>query len=212
MKKIILLLFAWTTTVVWGQSLLTPELLWKMGRVSDPRLSPDGSKVVYGIRRTDLSANKGNSDLWLLDMTTGQTKPLCADSSNESSARWSGDGKRIYFLCDASGSSQLWSVQPDGSDRKQVSFLKDDINEYGVAQNGSRIWMTIDVKVKRFLGKDIYPDLSKTTGKVYDDLMFRHWDTWDDGTYKHIFCVVLFKATASPTRRISCPVNRSIPL
>ncbi len=187
MKKIILLLFVWTTTVASGQSLLTPELLWKMGRVSDPRLSPDGSKVVYGIRRTDLSANKGNSDLWIMDMMTGQTKPLCSDSSNESSARWSTDGNRIYFLGDASGSSQLWSVRADGSDRKQVSYLKDDINEYGIAQNGSRIWMTIDVKVKRFLGKDIYPDLPKTSGKVYDDLMFRHWDTWDDGTYKHIF-------------------------
>lgn len=174
-----------------GQQTLTPELLWKFSRVSDPKVSPDGKSVVYSIRNVDLTSNKGNTDLWLLDLSTNSTKVLSADSSNESSARWSGDGKTIYFLNDAGGSSQLWSISPDGTGKKQLSKLNDDINEYGIAANGSMIWVTIDVKVKSFLGRDIYPDLPKTSGRVYDDLMFRHWDTWDNGVYKHVFVAPL---------------------
>ncbi len=165
---------------------LTPELLWKLGRVSDPQLSSDGSMAIYNIRRYDMAANKGNSDIWLYNFTSGIAKAIASDSSNESQARWSTDGKRIIYLNDK-GSSQLWSMNVDGSDKVQVSDLSSDINAFGISGNGRMIWITQDVKMDKFLGKEKYADLPKTTGHVYDDLMMRHWDSWADGSYSHIF-------------------------
>ncbi|MFM2206134.1 MAG: hypothetical protein RL213_109 [Bacteroidota bacterium] len=188
MKRILALSFLLSAAIVAdAQQSLTPELLWKFSRISDPHVSPDGSSVVYCVRNVNLAANKGNTDLWLVDAVNGNAKSLAADSVNETSPRWSPDGSKIYFLSDAGGSSQLWSIRADGSGRKQETRLDFDINGFGIAPSGGMIWITADVKVRAFNGKDIYPDLPKTSGRIYDDLMFRHWDTWDNGMYSHVF-------------------------
>jgi dipeptidyl aminopeptidase/acylaminoacyl peptidase len=170
---------------------LTPELLWKLGRVSEAQLSPDGTKAVYNIRRFDIQNNKGNTDIYLYDYSTRTTKAIAADSSNETQPRWSSDGKKIFYLNDDKGSNQLYSMNADGSDRKQVSNLPSDINAFGISGNGRMIWIAQDVKLDKFYGKDKYPDLPKTSGRVYEDLMMRHWDQWADGNYSHIFIAPL---------------------
>ena len=186
MKKIIFLLIGLSMFDTIKADWLTPELLWKLGRVSDAQLSPDGNSVVYNIRNYNLEANKGNSDLWLYDFKSKTTHPISADSSNETMPRWSRDGKKIYFLNDK-GSSQVWSMNPDGTDKQQISNTASDINLYGFSANGNSLWLSMDVKLDAFLGKDKYNDLPKATGHVYDDLMMRHWDSWADGNYSHIF-------------------------
>lgn len=186
-KHFLLIVFLATSQLIFAQQLLTPESLWKFARVSDPRLSADGAKVVYSVRNVNLAANKGNYDIWIVDLKDHASRKLSADSSNETSARWSPDGSRIFFLSDAGGTSQLWSIAPDGSSKRQESHLDNDINSFGIAASGKMIWMTMDVKVGKFDGKDHYTDLPKSTGRIYDDLMFRHWDTWENGTYSHVF-------------------------
>lgn len=186
MKKSILFLFALSFLNNVKAEWITPELLWKLGRVSDAQISPDGNSVVYNIRNFDVQLNKGNSDLWLYDFKLKTVRAIASDSSNETMPRWSSDGKKIYYLFDK-GSSQIWSMNPDGSDKKQISKTESDISNYGFSGDGKTVWMTMDVKLDNFLGKDKYPDLPKTTGKVYDDLMMRHWDSWADGNYSHVF-------------------------
>lgn len=186
MKKIGLVLIGFLLINCVKADWLTPELLWKLGRVSDAQISPDGNVVVYNIRNFNLEANKGNSDLWLYDFKTNTVRSLANDSANETMPRWSHDGKRIFYLFDK-GSSQLWSMNPDGSDKKQVSHTDSDVNIYGFSANGEMVWLGMDVKLDAFLGKDKYSDLPKATGHVYDDLMMRHWDSWADGSYSHIF-------------------------
>lgn len=190
MKKIFLSLIFFTTLTIAKADWLTPELLWKLGRVSDAQISPDGNSMVYSIRNYNLVQNKGNSDLWLYDFKTTSIRPIASDSSNETMPRWSTNGKRVFFLNDK-GSSQLWSMNIDGSDKKQLTKTDNDINLYGISPNGSAIWLGMDVKLDAFYGKDKYNDLPKATGKVYDDLMMRHWDSWADGTYSHIFVTSL---------------------
>lgn len=165
---------------------LVPETLWKLHRVSDPQLSPDGTKVLYNIRSYNLEANKGNSDIWIYDFSSNTSKAIASDSANESSAKWNSNGTRIYYLNDKT-SSQLWSMNPDGSDKRQESNTEGDINAFDLSPASNRIWFTKDVKVQKVEGKDIFPDLQKTTGRVYDDLMMRHWDSWADGSFSHIF-------------------------
>jgi dipeptidyl aminopeptidase/acylaminoacyl peptidase len=166
---------------------LTPELLWKLGRVSEPRLSPDGKTVVYGVRTFNVADNKGNSDVWILNLSTTAARPLCSDPSDETNARWRPDGKKICFLApDKSGVSQIWEISPDGTGKVQVTSNASDISNYGYAQALNNIWFTSDVKLDK-QATDLYPDLPKATARIYDDLMYRHWNAWSDGTYSHVF-------------------------
>jgi len=165
---------------------MKPEDLWKMGRVSDPQVSPDGKEVLYTVRSYDLAANKGNSDLWKVVIATRAAIRLTTGAGNETSAKWSADGKKVFYLDDQSGTSCLYSMMPNGSSMTEEARLDGDINAYGIAASGNKIWFAMDVKVAK-TARDKYPDLPKATGRLYDDLMYRHWDRWDDGTYSHVF-------------------------
>jgi dipeptidyl aminopeptidase/acylaminoacyl peptidase len=190
MKRILLKLFLvlFIPIILPAQNVLSPEALFKLKRVGEPVLSPKADKLVYSARSYDLAANSGNTDLFIYDFKTNTTKELASDkTSNESSPSWSSDGLRVYFLNDKGGSSQLWSINADGSGLVQQTTLEQDINLYGIAPGEGHIWLAMDVKIQAVTGKEIYSDLQKSTGKVYDDLMMRHWDSWEDGSYSHIF-------------------------
>ena len=179
---------------------MTPEFLWKLGRVSDPQLSPDGKEVLYNIRSYNLQANKGNSDVWKVNLQSGIASPLAKDSSNETSAKWSKDGTKIFYLNDKGGSNQLWSMNSDGSNQSKESNFDYDINAYGISGDGGMIWIAADVKIDKTV-KDLNPDLKKTSGRIYDDLMYRHWDTWADGTYSHILVSAFMNGKISSTTK-----------
>jgi dipeptidyl aminopeptidase/acylaminoacyl peptidase len=184
----VLMLSCITVSADW----LTPELLWKLGRVSDAQLSPDGNSVIYNVRRFNIEANTGNTNIMLYDFSSKTVKPLAADeTSNETQPRWSGDGKYIYYLNDKDESNQLYRMKADGSDKEQLTKLSSDINAYGISADGTMLWIAKDVHLDNYNGKDKYKDLPKTTGRIYDDLMMRHWNQWADGSYSHIFIVGL---------------------
>ncbi|HKR04101.1 MAG TPA: S9 family peptidase [Bacteroidia bacterium] len=169
------------------KGILTPELLWKLGRVYEPRLSPDGKTVIYAIRTFNVPENSGNTDIWILNLANNQSKPLLTDPADESNARWRPDGKKITFLApDKNKIAQIWEINPDGTGKIQVTNNLTDISNYGYAPALNNIWYTASVKLDK-QAVDLYPDLPKATGKIYDDLMYRHWNAWSDGTYSHIF-------------------------
>ena len=89
---------------------LTPETLASLARLSDPQVSPDGSRVVYVLRETDLDANRGRTDLWLLDLGEPGAEPrrLTAHAENDAAPQWSADGAWVYFISGRSGSDQVW--------------------------------------------------------------------------------------------------------
>lgn len=175
------------TTVLQAQN-LTPELLWKLGRVSDPRLSPDGKSVIYHVRTFDLAANKGQGDICLLPLAGGTAITLAGTPADESGARWRPDGKKIGFLmADANGDTQLWEMNPDGTGKTQISSLKGGINNYGYSPTLAHIWYSADVTLDK-KPSEIYPDLPKTDGaRIIDGLMYRHWNAWHDYAYSHLF-------------------------
>jgi dipeptidyl aminopeptidase/acylaminoacyl peptidase len=186
MKKTLLAAAIALTYFAVSAQVITPEFLWKLGRVSDPQLSAAGTEALYNVKNYNLEANSGKSAIWKVNLQTGNTTKVVVDSINGNTARWSADGKKIYFLSGKSGSSQLWSINADGSGLAQVSSFPYDINTYGISSTGNMIWYCADVKVDK-TPKDLNPDLPKATGRIYDDLMYRHWDTWADGTYSHVF-------------------------
>jgi len=90
-----------------AQDVMTPELLWKLKRVSNPAVSPDGRNLAYGIRTYDVGANSGDTDLWLVGVSGGEPVRLTDMKGSESSAAWRPDGQWIGFLSAKGGSNQL---------------------------------------------------------------------------------------------------------
>ncbi len=214
MKKtgILLLLQILFCFTAFSQNRLTPEMLWKLGRVSDPQVSPDGNTVLYNVRVYDLAANRGNSDIYKVDIKTGLVKALTNDEVDETSAKWSTDGSKITFMSTKTGTNQIWEMDTDGTHQNQLSNIPGGINCYGFAANGKNVWYAADVKLDKS-ANEIYPDLPKTTGKIIDNLMYRHWDTWSDGTYSHIF-ITQFVDDKVPVgidimnnERFDCPIK-----
>jgi dipeptidyl aminopeptidase/acylaminoacyl peptidase len=165
--------------------LMTPEVLWSFGRVSEPVISPDKSAILYGITYYDIAQNKGNRELYTIGVDGKDLKQITKTAFSEYSALWRPDGKKIGFLSAESGSMQLWEMNPDGSDRKQISGFKDDIGGFKYSPDGKKIMYTREVAVDKTV-KDIYPDLPLSSGRIMTDLMYRHWDSWVD-SYTHIF-------------------------
>ncbi len=187
-RKLILLLCILTSTLANSQK-LTPELLWKLGRLSDPKISDDGKTVLYNVRTYDVAENKGQSDIYSISTVGGSAINITKSKDDESSARWRPDGKKIGFLCnDKDGVTQLWEMNIDGSERTQVTSFAADISNFQYSPVGNMIWFTSDVKIDKTI-QDIYPDLPKATGRIYDDIMYRHWTSWEDGAYSHVHVV-----------------------
>ena len=167
---------------------LTPELLWKLGRVSDPRLSPDGKTVIYSVRTYDLASNKSQGDLYSVSANGGSISAIANSSADENSARWRPDGKKIGFItADKNGVSQLWEMNPDGSGKTQISNVTGGINNYGYAKSLTHVWYSADVIMEK-KPSEIYPDLPKTeNARIIDGLMYKHWNAWHDYAYSHLF-------------------------
>ncbi len=166
--------------------ILTPEILWSFGRVSDVSVSPDGQYVLYGIRQFNIQINKGQTDYYILSIDGGSPKRLTESSDAKFSAKWRPDGLKIGFISTRSGSPQIWEINPDGSGINQITNITDGINDFLYSPDGKKLLYLKDVKIEKTT-LDIYPDLPKANARIINDLMYRHWDEWEDGLYSHIF-------------------------
>ncbi|MFA5418972.1 MAG: S9 family peptidase [Bacteroidales bacterium] len=165
--------------------LMTPEVLWSFGRVSDPQNSPDGKSVLYGVSYYSIEQNKGNRELYLVDVTGGEPKQLTKTAKSEFNAIWRPDGTKIGFLSSTSGSVQLWEMNPDGSEKTQISNIEGGITGFKYAPDQTRVVFTKEIILENKFAS-LYKDLPLATGRLMNDLMYRHWDEWVD-TYSHVF-------------------------
>ena len=162
----------------------TAEVMWKMSRIGAQTLSPDASKLLYAVTQYNLTENRGISLLWLKDMATGEERCLTDYTSTNHSAQWL-DNQRIAFLSNRSGSTQVWTMDIDSGKVEQATDFEKDVEGFGIVAD--KAFYVQRVKVAPLKGSDKYADMDKSKVRVYDDLMVRHWDYWDDGSYLHIF-------------------------
>ncbi|WP_332879047.1 S9 family peptidase [Massilia sp. S19_KUP03_FR1] len=190
----------------------TVEDMVSMERVGSPAVSPDATRVVYTVRDTDLAKNRGHTELWMVDLRAAKPVPqrLTSNAASSSDPEWSASGDAVYFLSSRSGSSQVWRLPINGGEATRVTDLALDVDNFRVAPNGERIALSMAVFrdcpdlacTKTRLEK---PAQDKTSGKVYDRLFVRHWDTWSDGRN-----AVLFSAPLDSNGRVStAPVSLS---
>jgi len=190
MKKILFVIFALILLInisdAQEKRLMTPEILWSLGRIGEVSVSPDNSTVLFSVRYYDIQKNKGQSDIYIIPTSGGDYKRLTNSPDAKYSIQWRPDGKKIGFVCTKSGTTQVWEMNPDGTDWKQISSIEGGINDFKYSPDMKKILFTKDIKIDKDI-HDIYPDLQKTNARIYNDLMYRHWDTWADGTNSHLF-------------------------
>jgi len=164
-------------------------------RLAEPRVSPNGRQIVFTVSSLDLEANKRRSDLWVVGTDGAGLRPLLRSDDSESNGTWSPDGRTIYFLSNRGGSSQVWKMSVDGGDAQPVTSLPLDVGSFLLSHDGTKLALTTEVypgttpaETRKRMDDDA---ASKATGKIYDKLFFRHWDTWADGRRSHVFVVPL---------------------
>lgn len=158
---------------------LTPELLWSMGRIGSTVLSPDKTNILYTVTTYNISENRGYSAIYILNSETKETKKLTVNTSkSESDASFIENGRKIVFLCaDDNGTSQLWMMNTDGSNRKCISSEKTDVNGYLFSPDENNVVLIHDVPTETSIIKND-DDLPKATGMVINELMYKHWDRY----------------------------------
>ncbi|MBQ2008155.1 MAG: S9 family peptidase [Alistipes sp.] len=165
----------------------TPDVMWKMGRLGGAALSPDAQTALYTITRYNMTENRGLTQIYTRDMATNEERELTDNTSNNADAQWSADGKTIYFTSSRSGSTQVWQMNADGSAAKQITDVEGGVEGYGIAPTGDKIFYIKKVHAADVKSSDVHKDMDKSQARIYDDLMARHWNYWDEGEYSHIF-------------------------
>ncbi|WP_306521505.1 S9 family peptidase [Rheinheimera sp.] len=172
---------------------LTIEHLNKLNKLYDVVLSSDGRYLVYGQKNGGLAPADSTADLYLMDLSDGnKVKRLTESDSKEHSVKFSSDDASLYFLTDRSGTTQLWRLPLGGGEAQQVTDLPLDVQGYLVSSDNKKLVLTLDVKpgcgdiACTVTAQKLKAD-KKDTAMVYDQLMVRHWDTFEDEFKQHFF-------------------------
>jgi len=162
---------------------VTPEIVQELKKVSGPSCSSDGKYTVYELRQSNIKENKGQTDIYLLNNSTGDITLFAGGDGDQSSPKWKPNAKYVigYFDNDK-------FIEKNVENGETVAFEHQlgDIDNFSYAPDGKHISYTKEVKVD-IMAQDLYPDLPKANAKIYDGLMYRHWTTWEDGLRSHVF-------------------------
>ncbi len=157
---------------------MTPEIMWKFGRLGSFALSPDGSYVLYTVTDIDLQSESRRTNIYKTTATGGNPVQLTSDGG--SSPQWINNGKSIAYV----NKGKLYTMNSDGSEQKLVTGLS-DFEIFSVSPDGNRIYFTKRVKLDQTANEK--HNLPKANVRIINDLMYRHWDYWSDFSYSHIF-------------------------
>ena len=164
--------------------------LLAFARISDPQVSPSGRQVAFVVRRTDLAAKRGRTDIWLMGTDGSAAVTVAEHPEADLSPRWSPDGRTIYFLSKRSGSMQVWAAPADGGEARAVTATPGGVGAFAVSPDGRHLAVTAEVDPR--CGAHECPGdgaAAGGSGRVYDRLFARHWDAWKDGRRSHLLVV-----------------------
>lgn len=163
---------------------LTPEVLWKMGRLGTISLSPDRSQVLYTVTHVNVREGKSGTRIYLQGVADNNAR-LLVEGAN--SPTWIADGTKVAFLKNVNGVPQLFEISLEaGAVAHQLTLFKEGIESYWVSPNDTQLLYAQKVQVEKTT-KDLYPDYPDANVRIIDSLMYRHWDYWTDGQYSHLF-------------------------
>jgi dipeptidyl aminopeptidase/acylaminoacyl peptidase len=172
---------------------MTPEIMWKFGRLGTFALSPDGSAVVYTVTDIDLQSEAKRTNIF--KTTADGNARVQLTTGGGISPQWINNGKSIAFV----NKGKLFTMNPDGSGQKEVTGIS-DFEIFNVSPDGNRIYFTKRVKLDQTANEKY--KLPKANVRIINDLMYRHWNYWSDFSYSHIFVASLNGNTVSEAKDI----------
>jgi dipeptidyl aminopeptidase/acylaminoacyl peptidase len=194
MKRLVVLislvLFVFTSFAAAQNRTYTIDDLMKVRRVSDPQVSPDGTRVAFVIGDVNYEANRVVNQIYTVSIDGGTAKQLTNGASSSSSPRWSPDGKKIAFVT----GGQIWTMERDGDDKEQVTKISTGAGGPVWSPDGKWIAFTSDVRPDCSNDdcnktRDEQADSSKVKAHITTRLLFRHWDEWREIKRTHVFVV-----------------------
>jgi dipeptidyl aminopeptidase/acylaminoacyl peptidase len=192
---------------------ITFDDLIKMHRISAPEISRDGKWVAYSMSTPDMEANRGTSNIWIVPAAGGEPIQL-TQSGKDSAPAWSRDGKELAFLSSRDGISQIYVLSMDGGEAKKITTLSTGVDLFKWAADGKSFAFTssvyIDCKDDACNSKrDEEKEKSKVKARIYDHLLYRHWDHWSEGKRSHLFVETADGSSAA--RDLTPSANYDIP-
>jgi dipeptidyl aminopeptidase/acylaminoacyl peptidase len=175
----------------------TPEVMWSLGQLAGYDVSPDGSQLVYGMKAISLEENKGNVELYLMSTDGGEPSRLTTTAASEFNPVWFND--ETVMFCRG---NQILSINVNNHQETVVAECERGFEGFKIAPDGSSLVYisTIPVERPEHLEK-LFAGLDKTTGRINEDLMYRHWDNWVD-EIPHIYYVTLTNGKADMDKAV----------
>ncbi len=202
-----------------AQRPLTFEDLIAFGRVSDPQVSPDGRWVAYVVDDYDKVTNGRRSFLWLASLETGENYQLTRSDKRDKAPPWAPAGDKLTFLSNRSGSWQVWTIRPDGGEATQLTDLPADLDNLVWSSDGRWLAFTAEVypdcydatKAEAVFDctekRDAEKEKRLVKARLYDRLLYRHWDEWWEGKRSHVFVM----PAGGGTPRDLTPADAGVP-
>ena len=176
-----------------GRPITIGEFL-TLDRVSEAQISPDGRWVVYTVTTTDLQADTRTSDLWLVSAEGGTPRRITDRRRGGRSAQWAPDGTQIAYVTTRGGTPQVWMYRVSSQRSRPITSLSTGADGVIWSPTGTHLAFV----------SEVYPDCGDdacnvaraaaaqeggSTARVYDELLYRHWNVWEDGLRSHLFVI-----------------------
>jgi dipeptidyl aminopeptidase/acylaminoacyl peptidase len=192
---------------------ITFDDLIKMHRVEGSQVSRDGKWVAYAVSTPDMELNRGVSNIWIIPAAGGEAIQV-TQGGRDTSPLWSPDGKALAFLSARDSNSQVYLLSMEGGEAKKLTQLSTGADVFKWAPDGKSIAFTssvyVDCKDEACNAKrDEEKEKSKVKARIYDHLLYRHWDHWSEGKRSHLF--VMPVDGSSPARDLTPEADYDIP-
>lgn len=197
--------------------------MFKLHRVGDPQIAPDGKSVAYVVTDVVLAENRTNSDIWIVPANGGQPRALTNSPKHDRHPRWSPDGKWIAFESTRDGEGQIWVMPAAGGEAKKLTTLSTGASQPMWSPDGTQLAFVSSVFPE--FSTQPFPESdrlnkeksdarakSKVKARIFTQLLYRHWDSWVDDQRQHLFVVPVANGVAAGAPRDVTPgENDAVP-